>query len=424
LSTYRKKIAKCLALGLEILFNKISMTKLVSFIFLLIAALFLIKSSSAFPANFISGSDTLENPKHIEPSVHTLVFTLSKTVPHDGDMLITIPAVDATGQGNNGVADTASTTQANGFDLNNLMASNVTISSNGCENNWGVGAITEGTATTDHKIRIYRVTDSCAAGATITVVIGDQSRKLLNPAPLSTPSADGKADIYTLHVRSRNGSGEKLDQLDVRVAIGGPVTISATVAETFSFTLAGVPNSSRICGIQTDIATTASSIPWGNIDKPFSFKNAAQLMTVSTNTKDGYVVTVAEDDQLKRKNFNCQGADLVPTSSCISDTRCDDGVCTESSGSNWNNPKTTGFGYSLENTVGKDATFSFNEKGGSFTSRQFADIEAGEKSAVVLSGNSPTTGSAAAVCYRISISDIQPAGYYTNHLLYTASPRF
>jgi len=378
----------------------------------------------AFPANFTSGFDTLEDPKHSEPSIHTLVFTLTKAVPADGDMLITIPAVDATGQGNNGTADTASTAQANGFDLNNLTASNVTISSSGCANNWGVGAITEGTATTDHKIRIYRVTDSCAAGTTITIVIGDQSRKLLNPAPLSTPSKDGKADIYTLHVRSRNGSGEKLDQLDVRVAIVGPVTISATVDETFSFTLAGVPNSSRTCGVQTDINTTASSIPWGNISKPFSFKNAAQLMTVSTNARDGYVVTVAEDDQLKRKNFSCQGANPGPTSSCIPDTRCDDGVCTENSSSNWSNPRTNGFGYSLENTIGKDAAFSFNENSSSFTSRQFADTEAGEKSAVVLSGNAPTTGASAAVCYRISISDIQPAGYYTNHLLYTASPRF
>ena len=124
----------------------------------------------AFPANFTSGFDTLEDPKHSEPSIHTLVFTLTKAVPADGDMLITIPAVDATGQGNNGTADTASTAQANGFDLNNLTASNVTISSSGCANNWGVGAITEGTATTDHKIRIYRVTDSCAAGTTITGV--------------------------------------------------------------------------------------------------------------------------------------------------------------------------------------------------------------------------------------------------------------
>ncbi len=383
--------------------------------------LFSVKYS--FSANFISGSDTLENPRPSEQSIHTIAFTTTKAVPADGEIIITIPSVDATGQTNDGIADRASTTPAGGFDLNNLSSANIAVSSVGCANNWGVGTITEGTATSDHTIRIYRVTDSCGANSTITVTLGDTSKKMINPAPLTTPSTGGKADIYTLHIRSRDGAGSKLDQLDVRVAIVSSVSIAATVGETFSFDLSGVPSSTKICNSTTDTATTASSVPWGNITKPFVFKNAAHLLTVSTNINDGYVVTVSEDNQLKRSNSTCNGALPNPLHGCIPDTTCDDDKCTDRMSSEWLNPKKTGFGFSLQNIVGNAAAFSFNE-GGGFNARQFPDKEAGELEIAILSGDSPTVGSSAHVCYRIGISDIQPAGYYTNHLLYTASPKF
>lgn len=404
----------------EIVFNEF----MVRFFFFLFFTFFIFNLSPANAANFSSGSDTLENPKPAEPSKHTLVFTTTKAVPSDGDILITVPAVNATGQTNNGIADSASTVQANGFDLNNISASNVKVSSSGCANNWGIGTITEGTATTDHKIRIYRVTDSCAAGSTITVVIGDSSKKILNPGPLSTPSKDGKADIYTIHIRSRDGSGTKLDQLDVRIALLGPVVVSATVGETFSFTLSGVSASSSACGIATDTATTASTIPWGIINKPFVFQNAAQLITVSTNAKDGYVVTVSEDDQLKRNDFTCQGPNPKSGTYCIPDTKCDNETCTESLSANWSDHKKAGFGFSLENLAGADAGFLYNEGNSVFSARQFPDSEAQEEPIAILSGNAPVLSSSVNVCYRISIADIQPAGYYTNHLLYTASPKF
>lgn len=384
----------------------------------------MLNTSYAFPANFTTGSDTLENPKHSVQSIHTIVFTTAKAVPSDGDMILTIPSVDATGQTNNGVADSASSIQAGGFDLNGLLSSNVTVSSEGCANNWGVGAITEGTSTSDHTIRIYRVTDSCAAGSTITVKVGDTSRKLINPAPLTTPSTGGKGDVYTVSIRSRDGSGNKLDQLDLRVAIVSPTSVAATIAETFSFELSGVPLSTKVCNSVTDVATIASSVPWGSITKPFVFKNAAHLLTVSTNAKDGYVVTVSEDNQLKRSNAVCQGGNPKELQGCIPDTTCDDGKCTDRISAEWTNPKMTGFGFSLQKVVENDAVFTFNDSGATFAARQFPDLEAGESTFALLKGDSPTLGSSVHVCYRISISDIQPAGYYTNHLLYTASPKF
>lgn len=394
------------------------------YFFFVLGIFFFPKFVSSFPANFTTGSDTLETSKPSAQSIHTIVFTTTKIIPSDGDILITIPSVDATGQTNNGIADSGASVQANGFDLNSLTKSEITVSTSGCNNNWNIGTITEGTQSSDHKIRLDRHIDSCAAGATITVTIGNSSTKMINPAPLTTPSTDGKADIYTIHVRSRDGSDNKLDQLDVRVALVGPVIVSATVGETFAFNLTGLPAASTACGVVTNITTTSSAVPWGNITKPFTFQNAAHLISVSTNAKDGYVVTANEDDQLKRKGFTCDGSDPGPATNCIRDTMCDNNLCTENLSSNWLNPKQAGFGFSLENLEKTDGVFTFNENSYSFLARQFADQEAQESPVTLMSGLAPTTGSSANICYRISIASSQPAGFYTNHLLYTATPRF
>ena len=56
-------------------------------------------------------------------------------------------------------------------------------------------------------IQINRSTNSCAASSTITVTVGDASNKLINPAPISTGHTQGAADVYTLNVKTRDGSG-------------------------------------------------------------------------------------------------------------------------------------------------------------------------------------------------------------------------
>jgi len=359
-----------------------------------------------------------------QSATHTITFTLASAVPSDGDILITIPAVDIAGQTNDGFPDTNTSIATNGFDLNGLGTSNITVSSSGCNNNWTVVAVTAGTASTDHTIRIDRNTDTCAAGSTITVTIGDNNKKLINPAPILSGHTQGVADIYTINVKTRDGADNTLDESNVKVAVIEGVLVSATVQETLSVTVAGVSSSTSACGQTTDVTTTATSVPWGTIINFGSFIEAAQTVTVSTNAVSGYTVKIAENDQMGRNGITCTGANAGEAQNCIQDTTCGPTACSETTSQDWTSTSYYGMGYSLANISGTDAAFTYNESGRTFSTKQFADLEASESQQTIMSKSTPAASSQAYVCYRLNVSATQPAGYYFNRIAYTATATF
>ena len=358
-----------------------------------------------------------------QSAIHTITFTLANAVPSNGDILITIPAVDITGKTNDGFPDTNSTIATNGFDLNGLGTSNVSVSSSGCNNNWTVASVNAGDATNDHTIRIDRNTDSCAAGSTITVTIGDANKKLINPAPITTGHTKGVADVYTLNVKTRDGSDNTLDQSNIKVAVIEGVLVSAKVEETLSVTIAGVPSSTSACGQTTDVTTTATSVPWGTIANFGSFQEAAQTVTVSTNAASGYNVKIEENDQMGKDGITCTGANAGEANSCIQDTTCNSS-CTESTSDDWTNTSKYGLGYSLANVSGTNAAFTYNESSRTFSSKQLADQEASETKQTIMSSTGPVASSQVYLCYRLNVSATQPAGYYYNIVKLTATASF
>ncbi len=370
-----------------------------------------------------------------QSSTHTIAFTLANAVPSNGDILITIPSIDVTGKTNDGFPDTAASIATNGFDLNSLAAGDVSAASSGCTNNWSATeTITAGDASTDHTIRIDRATDSCAAGSTITVTVGS-TNKLINPAPITTGHTQGVADVYTINVKTRDGSDNTLDQSNIKVAVIEGVLVSATVSETLSLTVAGVSSSSSTCGQTTDVTTTAMSVPWGTISSFAAFQEAAQTVTVSTNADAGYNVKVDENDQMGKNGVTCTGAAAGEAANCIQDTLCGAVSCSESSGYYWTSTAKYGLGFSLENVSGTDASFLYDSTsepctttgGGTstnFCARQFADQEASETKQNIMSNAGPVSASQAYMCYRLNVSATQPAGYYFNKVRYTATATF
>jgi len=383
-------------------------------------------NSTTFNISPPLGNDPLGANDYViatQSAVHTIEFTLSSAVPSNGDILITIPAVDINGQTNDGFPDTNVSIATNGFDLNGLTPSNVSISSSGCNNNWTVAAVTAGTASTDHTIRIDRNTDACATGSTITITIGDSNTKLINPAPV-TGHTQGIADVYSIKVQTRDGSDYTLDESNVRVSVFEGVLVSATVQETLSVTVAGVAASTNACGQTTDVATTATSVPWGTIINFGSFLEAAQTVTVSTNAVSGYTLRVAQNDQMGRNGITCTGANAGEAQNCIQDTTCGPTSCSESTSEDWTSTSYYGMGYSLQNISATDASFVYDESGRTFSARQFADLEASENQQIIMSRNTPAASSQVYVCYRLNISATQPAGYYFNRIAYTATATF
>ena len=359
-----------------------------------------------------------------QSAIHTITFTLASAVPSNGDILITIPAVDIAGQTNDGFPDTNTSIATNGFDLNGLGTSNIAVSSSGCNNNWTVAAVTAGTASTDHTIRIDRNTDTCAAGSTITVTIGDNNKKLINPAPILSGHTQGVADIYTINVKTRDGADNTLDESNVKVAVIEGVLVSATIQETLSVTVSGVSSGTSACGQTTNVATTATSVPWGTIANFGTFLHAAQTVTVSTNAVSGYTVKIAENDQMGRNGITCTGANAGEAQNCIQDTTCGPTACSETTSQDWTSTSYYGMGYSLANISGTDAAFTYNESGRTFSAKQFADLEASETQQTIMSKSTPAASSQVYVCYRLNVSATQPAGYYFNRIAYTATATF
>lgn len=350
----------------------------------------------------------------------TVSFVNTQVVPSDGDILITIPAVNtATAQTNDGYPDTSSAVTSNGFDFKNVAASG--ISTTGCtDGNWNTTeTITTGTTTTDHTIRIDRQTSSCAASSTVTVTI----QSVINPAPISSGHTQGTADVYAINAVTRDGSDNTLDTVDMKVAPVEAVFVSATVDETLSFSVAGVSSSTTHCGATTSVTTTAMSVPWGTISTADSFLNAAQTLTVSTNAVSGYSVKIEENDQMGKNGVACSGASAGESVNCIEDTTCDSG-CTQSSSTEWTTATNNGLGFSLANVSGTDASFTYSESSRTFSSRQIADQEASETKANIMSASTPKSGSSVDVCFRITVSSTQPAGYYYNIVKYTATGVF
>ena len=359
-----------------------------------------------------------------QSAIHTIQFTLASAVPSDGDIFITIPSINHATQGNDGFPDTNTSTSNNGFDLNGLTTSNITISSSGCANNWTVAAVTAGNASDDHRIRIDRTTNSCAAGSTITVTIGDNNKKLINPAPVTSGHTQGVADIYTINVKTRDGSDNTLDQSNVKVAVIEGVLVSATIEETLTVTVAGVNSGTNACGQTTNITTTATSVPWGPIANFGAFSEAAQSVTVSTNAASGYTVKIAQNDQMGKNGITCTGANAGEANNCIQDTTCGSTSCSETTSQDWTSTSYYGMGYSLANVSGTDAAFTYNELSRTFSTKQFADLEASETQQTIMSKSTPTASSQIYVCYRLNVSATQPAGYYFNRIAYTATATF
>jgi len=350
----------------------------------------------------------------------TLAFTLVTTIPAGGNIFVTIP-VASTGNVNDGFPDTGTSNSTNGFDFNRLEPTTVNVSTSGgtCTGGWDTPAV----ASTSGTITITKASASCA-GATVTIVIPN----MVNPSPFITNHTQGASDAYKIAIATRDGSNNVLDSTNVVVAPIEGVLVSATVDQTLSFTVTGVTaDLGAYCGVTRNAATTDSSayaIPWGTIATANSFLNAQQILSVSTNASNGYTVTIEENDQMGLNGVACTGATAGESVSCIKDITCDTGSCTEQYGGEWNTATNNGFGYSLATVSGTPATFFYNEGGSTFYAKQVPDQEASETKRTIMSATAPVSANQVYVCYRISISGTQPAGYYYNKVKYTATARF
>lgn len=369
-----------------------------------IAGLAIVLWSIGFPAlrfaeaaNVTSFSDTLSDSAPSSVSNHTIQFTTPTGVTNGQTVTVTFPA------GFTGAGSITAT------DIDVAAPSDFTVAAN-CSGSEQVGASFAGNVLTLE----FCSGDggSIASNGTTTIEIGTNatsggtgSNRLTNPT----------AGSYEISLTAGPSDSGK-----TRVAIVNNVTVSASVDTLFTFTVAGTAAGTTVnTADTTGASTTATTIPFGKLQSNVA-STAAQRLTVVTNARGGFVVTVTADSQLVSAN----GADIDGFAN---------GAYT-STPTAWSAPGNTP---GSENTYGHwgittdDGTltqsltnpYNVGAGGNRYVSASTTAVE-------VFRNNGPTNGSTQGqgttlVGYKAQISPLQEAADdYTAVLTYVATPVF
>lgn len=344
--------------------------------------------------------------------IHTITFNPATAQPN-AYFRVLLPA--AASNGNNGSPD------ASAFDFNTLTTANISATdTTGYTFISAVHAATPSgstgcTSPANYHCFEFHYNGSGNTASTVTLTVGNSSKSLLAPSPADT--TQGTSENFTYIVQQYNASHVLVDQTQGKIALIEPVRITATVDPSISFTIAGVASGTR-CGQTLDVDTTGGTgtpmaVPFGTMALN-TFKEAAHLLTVSTNADYGYVVTAIENDQMGKDGG---------TAPYIPDTACGGTACTHTTARDWTSTSYPGLGYSIENVSATTPAFQYNA-GGSFMAKQFAALIETEPAQTLFSSSTIANNEQAYVCYRLSVGATQEAGDYENQVVYTATASF
>jgi hypothetical protein len=245
-----------------------------------------------------------------------------------------------------------------------------------------------------------------ATSSVVSIVVGASTKLWTNP------SSTGSLVIRL--------GGSNANTGDTRVAVLQNVTVTASIDTTFTFTVSGLASGSSLSGQSTTTSTTtsATAIGFGTL-LPGVPVLAGQELTVATNAKNGFVVTVQEDQPLTSST----GA-YIPLFS---------NGATTTSPIVWTVPTNTldqPWTYSHIGVITDDSDLSTDtgQASDNFTGTKFAGNIITPRAIFAHTG--PSDGSTqdkgkARVGYEIQIGSLQAAGNdYTNKLTYVATPTF
>jgi hypothetical protein len=212
-------------------------------------------------------------------------------------------------------------------------------------------------------------------------------------------------------------AGTQTDSASLRVAIIDDVVVTASVDTTLTFVITGVSSGVTTAngeGGTTTVTSTATTIPWG-ILAPGTAKTARQDLAVTTNARNGFTVTVWQDQNLLSSN----GADIDIFK---------DGV--NGSPAAWTSPLGTLDSedtYGHEGITSEDATLA---AGDTFGSALYDAVGTSTTPLDIFYHTGPADGTTAdkgatKIGYKIQINALQEAGTdYTQSLTYIATLTF
>ena len=363
-----------------------------------------------------------------QSATHTIGFT-TVTVGNmlGGAIRVLIPAGDSTSASNNSLPDGGSTA---GFDFNAITAGSVTCPTGGGVT-WETATATA-SSTFGNNLHAFecRFRGGTLSAGAYTMTIGGAT-KLINPAP-RTSHTQGTADTYVVKIQQLDyGSGYSLvDGVNVSVSPVEAVLVSATINPSLTFSLTAQAAGASRCGVTTSVATTVTTIPFGELTASDAFYNAAHLVSIATNATSGYTIKLAEDDELRKPG----------TGTYINVGTCDAGsTCSPTSKGQWQTASGNyGWGYSLHTVSGSPTlAFNYNDTSGgncgggtTYCAKSFAcnnvsgSCAATTAEQTIASSTAPVSTQTFYTCYRLNYGPTQATGYYQTRLLYYANATF
>ena len=350
-----------------------------------------------------------------QSAIHTVRFTPVSTVAN-GAFRILIQASATKSYSGDGLPD------KDGFELDSNNLPTVTCSGGGAGYTWNAGWNTAsvsatqigGTGTWYHVFQC-RYGGTGGIGTAITMTIGTAAgNKVINPSPsgYSSSHGPGAGDAYDFRVQHTLGITDGYAVNDVtlgKLYVIESVRVTATVAPTLTFMITGVAASQSVCGVTTDVATDQNAVPFGSVTSS-AFRNAAHILSVSTNALGGYAVTASESAALTMLDTP---ANTIPDTTCGS-------ACTVTAIGLWTSTAYKGFGYALANKTGSPvAAANLYNNGGAYMARPF-----GRTAESIMDNTAVVDLDQAYVCYRAIVSGSQAAGDYENYVTYIATGRF
>ncbi len=339
-------------------------------------------------ANLTVLSNTLSDSDVSALSNHTIRFTM------------------ATSSGGVSAGQTIAVTFPAGFNLGSVAFGDVDFSINGVDQTLAAtqSGATWGAAVSGQVLTLTSGTGVVTAGQTVVIEVGTNATFGTTGTNRVTNPTAGSYEFYV--------TAGTVDTGRTRVAILDNVDVTAIVNTSFTFTVSGLATSTAVNGTSTTGSTTPTAIPFGVLTAG-EIKTLGQRLNVTTNARNGFVVTVEQDQNLQSST----GADIDGFI---------DGAYTNTPTA-WVTPTNN---IANENTWGHWGLTSedSNLNGDEFGSALF--VAASTTPRQVFSHTGPSDGTTVDigetdVAYQIQITPLQEAGDdYNTILTYIATPTF
>lgn len=271
----------------------------------------------------------------------------------------------------------------------------------------GSSATCTGTGNSECTLTVTVTTPSAqSAGSTVVIPV---TAGITNPTTQNT--------TYYVRISTNSVTPAVIDGPNpaaFAILSGTSVEVTATVDPNFSFSVVGVDGdgvaTANGATLTNGLDTTANAIPFGILNTGSS-KIAAQDITVTTNSQNGYTVTASH------------AANTTDGPLFSGDNDIDSFGATNETPTAWSAPagdtantNTGFFGYSTEDTTLCTGT------AGRFQSNKWAGTTTTGQEVACNSGN--VTAETTRIGYQAEVNAVQPAGAYTGSVILIATPTY